>query len=86
MRDTETTVIEMIRARQQLGLNKYGTTVARNPLELRQWLQHSLEEKLDDCIYVMRAIQELDSILQAQSLPVDLFSPDYYESSRTKTR
>ena len=86
MRDTETTVIEMIRARQQLGLNKYGTTVARNPLELRQWLQHSLEERLDDCIYVMRAIQEIDSILQAQSLPVDLFSPDCYESSQTKTR
>ena len=63
MMDTETTVIEMIRARQELGVNKYGTTVARNPLELRQWLQHSLEEKLDDCIYMMRAIQEIDSLM-----------------------
>ena len=74
MMDTETTVIEMIRARQELGINKYGTTVARNPLELRQWLQHSLEEKLDDCIYMMRCIQELDSLMSHSSDTVDLFS------------
>ena len=74
MRDTETTIIEMIQARQQLGLNKYGTTVARNPLELRQWLQHSLEEKLDDCIYMMRCLQELDSLMGNSSHTVDLFS------------
>ena len=86
MRDTETTVIEMIRSRQELGINKYGTTVARNPLELRQWLQHSLEEKLDDCVYMMRAIQEIDAILQARSLPTDLFSPENYESCQTKTQ
>ena len=46
--DTETQVCEDIKNRQQLGINKYGTTVAQNPLELRQWLQHSYEEKLDD--------------------------------------
>lgn len=65
MRDTETSVIELIRSRQELGIRKYGTTVARNPLELRQWLWHSLEEKLDDVIYMMRAIQEIDTRLSS---------------------
>ena len=74
MRDTETTVIEMIRERQQLGIKKYGTTVARNPLELRQWLQHLLEEQLDAAIYTMRSIQELDSLMGNSSHSVDLFS------------
>jgi hypothetical protein len=57
---TEARVCEMIAARQRLGIAKYGTTVQGNPLSLRQWLQHSLEEKLDDCIYMARSIEELD--------------------------
>lgn len=58
--DTETLVIADIRKRQSLGLAKYGTTVAMNPLELRQWLQHQYEELLDAAIYCKRAIQEID--------------------------
>lgn len=63
--DTETEVCNDIKSRQQLGINKYGQTVAQNPLELRQWLQHSYEEKLDDAVYMKRAIQELDRMLAA---------------------
>jgi hypothetical protein len=46
--------------RQQEGLSKYGTTVADNPLTLRQWLQHAYEEALDQAIYLKRAMEELD--------------------------
>ena len=56
----EKLVCEEIARRQQFGLNKYGVSVADNPLDLRQWLQHSLEECLDQAIYLRRAIQELD--------------------------
>lgn len=82
MRDTETTVIEMIRERQELGINKYGTTVARNPLELRQWLQHNLEETLDSAIYQMRCLQELDSLMGHSSSTVELF--DGAETTKPK--
>jgi hypothetical protein len=57
---TEARVCADIAARQRLGINKYGTTVADNQLTLRQWLQHSYEEKLDDVIYMRRAIEEID--------------------------
>lgn len=63
--DTETEVCADIKRRQELGIAKYGTTVAQNPLELRQWLQHAYEEKLDDAVYMKRAIQELDKIIDA---------------------
>ena len=63
--DTESLVIADILKRQELGIAKYGTTVAQNPLELRQWLQHAYEEKLDDAVYMKRAIQELDKIIDA---------------------
>ena len=65
IKDTETEVCADIKRRQELGIAKYGTTVAQNPLDLRQWLQHAYEEKLDDALYMKRAIQELDKIIDA---------------------
>lgn len=56
----EAIVCEDIANRQQLGINKYGTTVADNNLSLREWLQHAYEESLDQAIYLRRAIAEID--------------------------
>ena len=56
----EAIVCEDISKRQQLGINKYGTTVADNPLSLRDWLQHQYEELLDAAVYCRRAIAEID--------------------------
>ena len=57
----EAEVCADIARRQALGKNKYGTTVADNPLTLRQWLQHGLEEALDLAVYLKRAIAEIDA-------------------------
>ena len=57
---TEAKVCALIEERQPLGIAKYGTTVADNPLALKAWLQHQLEELLDAAIYVQRAIDELE--------------------------
>jgi hypothetical protein len=57
---TEARVCEDIARRQVMGIAKYGQTVADNPLELRQWLQHAYEEALDLAIYLKRAIEETD--------------------------
>ena len=57
----EAMVCADVAARQAKGLQKYGTTVADNPLSLRQWLQHQYEELLDAAVYCRRAIAELDA-------------------------
>ena len=57
---TEAKVVADIVARQQLGIAKYGKTVADNPLSLREWLQHAYEECLDQAVYLRRAMAELD--------------------------
>ena len=62
MKDTEQQVIADILERQRLGIKKYGTTVAHNPLNLKQWLQHGYEEALDMAIYMKRAIQQLEDL------------------------
>lgn len=58
---TEAAVCADITARQQLGIVKYGTTVAANPLPLREWLQHAYLETLDKAVYLKRAIEEMDN-------------------------
>lgn len=57
---TEARVCALVAQRQQLGINKYGTTVADNPLSLRAWHQNHLEELLDAAIYVQRIIEQID--------------------------
>ena len=56
--------VEQVKAdlddRSAKGLKKYGVTVSDNPLSLRQWLQHAYEEGLDQCLYLKRAMRELD--------------------------
>ena len=57
----EAEVCADITRRQQVGINKYGTTVAENRLSMREWLSHQYEELLDAAIYCKRAIAELDA-------------------------
>lgn len=51
---------EMLLQRSIVGLAKYGVTTDNNPLELREWLQHALEEALDMANYLQAAISKLD--------------------------
>ena len=56
----EAEVCDLIADRQRKGIAKYGMTVADNPLALRDWLQHALEEVLDQAVYLKQAINELN--------------------------
>lgn len=53
-------VIEDLRMRVVHGYQKYGTTLDRTDLTLREWLQHAYEESLDFCKYLRRAMIEID--------------------------
>jgi hypothetical protein len=57
---TEARVCVDIAERQKKGLLKYGTSVERNPLLLKAWLQHQYEELLDAAVYCKRAIEEME--------------------------
>lgn len=57
----EAQVCHDISQRQRMGIAKYGTTVAANPLPIRDWLQHAYEECLDQAVYLRRAIAEVDA-------------------------
>ena len=58
-------IVEAVREdllrRSQLGIQKYGVTLDRTDLSLRDWLQHAYEEHLDAANYLKRAIVEIDA-------------------------
>lgn len=58
--NTTAALIGLLQQRDALGRAKYGTTLDRTDLSLRDWLQHQLEEMLDGAGYAMAAIRKLD--------------------------
>ena len=48
-----------LKERSKRGIKKYGTTLDRKDLELKDWLQHAYEESLDKSLYLKKAISLL---------------------------
>jgi hypothetical protein len=51
---------QMLLDRSNLGIRKYGKTLAGNPLSHKQWLQHALEEALDLANYLQAEIMKIE--------------------------
>jgi len=60
MSSIEEKVIAEIRQRAKKGEAKYGTTMDRCDLSLKEWLQHLKEELMDGVIYTQKIINELE--------------------------
>lgn len=56
---------QLLLDRSNVGLKKYGMTIADNPSGLRGWLNHALEETLDKANYLQAAMCKIDEILAA---------------------
>jgi hypothetical protein len=58
-------IVEAVRQdlleRSQTGISKYGVTLEREDLDLKDWLQHAYEETLDQANYLKRAILEIEA-------------------------
>lgn len=60
------TVVEAVREdllkRSQVGIKKYGVTLDRNDLSLKEWLEHAYQECLDQANYLKKSIMEYEEI------------------------
>lgn len=52
-------LVDQLRARAAVGLEKYGVTLDRQDIDLEGWLQHMLEEMLDGAGYAMAAMRKV---------------------------
>lgn len=53
-------VSDDILERSRIGTKKYGVTLDRKDLTLKDWLQHAYEECLDQANYLKRTIVEIE--------------------------
>lgn len=52
-------VVNQFKERSKRGIEKYGTTLQENNLTLEQWINHSIEEQMDNILYLQKLKQEL---------------------------
>ena len=50
-------IIDKFVDRAIFGKQKYGTDLDRNDLELEEWLEHSIQEKMDDILYMQKTLK-----------------------------
>lgn len=55
-------IIDRFVERAQVGMQKYGTNLDRTDLSLKDWLEHSIQEKLDDILYMQKALVTLREV------------------------
>lgn len=60
---------EILLERSERGIKKYGLTLDREDLDLKEWLNHLLEEQLDAALYTLRAIKKLEELDRAGNAP-----------------
>jgi hypothetical protein len=52
-------IAHLLKTRSERGIRKYGTTLDRTDLEVKQWIDHAIEEALDLALYLERIKSEL---------------------------
>jgi|TARA_B100001758_G_C18411200_1_gene615841 hypothetical protein len=62
-------VIEKFTNRAEIGFTKYNKNMDRNDLTISEWLEHSIEEKMDDIIY-MQKIKKLISEKEYKNIKI----------------
>jgi hypothetical protein len=50
-------IIDKFVDRATIGREKYGTDMDREDLNLEEWLEHSIQEKMDDILYMQKALK-----------------------------
>ena len=62
------TVIDRMRARSAVGIEKYGVTMMRDDVSTVEWIDHAIEELLDGAIYLERLKLDIGSKYDRQSI------------------
>jgi len=50
-------VVDKYEERSAVGIKKYGTTLDRNDLELKEWILHLQEELMDATLYLEKILE-----------------------------
>jgi hypothetical protein len=52
-------IAQLLKTRSETGIRKYGTTLDRTDLSVKQWIDHAIEEALDHALYLEKLKSQL---------------------------
>jgi len=52
-------IAKLLQSRSHTGITKYGTTMDRTDLTVKQWIDHAIEEALDLALYLEKIKEDL---------------------------
>jgi len=55
-------VVDKFQERSKIGIEKYKTTLAENKLSIDEWINHAIEEQMDNILYLTKLREELNKI------------------------
>ena len=55
-------VVEKIVSRSNVGIKKYNTTLDRTDLSTIDWIDHAIEEQMDNILYLTRLKKDLEEL------------------------
>ena len=47
-------IATLLKNRSAIGIRKYGTTLDRTDLSVKDWIDHAIEESLDHALYLQK--------------------------------
>lgn len=62
MSRVEDKVCRLLQERADFGLSKYGVSMERDDLSVKEWLKHTRDELMDAVVYLTRLIGDYDDI------------------------
>lgn len=62
MSKVEDKVCRLLQERAEFGLSKYGVSMERDDLSVKDWLKHTRDELMDAVVYLTRLIGDYDDI------------------------
>ena len=63
-------VIKDLRAREKVGIKKYGISVDKAKLDAMQWMQRAYEESLDHAVYMKKLMLQYTKEAKAFDAPI----------------
>lgn len=53
-------IAHLLKSRSETGIRKYGTTLDRTDLTIKEWIDHAIDECLDQALYLQKIKNELN--------------------------
>lgn len=65
---TFTALLQVLIGQAQKGITKYGVTLDESKLSITELIEHSVQEKIDDCMYMLALKDKVAALMDENKM------------------